>query len=79
MLTAFNYGTCLLDNNLKVTHFAVTHCARTLPKKEVEISLSPKKSFHESEYFEIDFLKNENLFEKTGVALLVESTKIENA
>ena len=29
--------------------------------------------------FEIDFLKNENLFEKTGVALLVESTKIENA
>lgn len=61
MLTAFNYGTCLLDNNLKVTHFAVTHCARTLPKKEVEISLSPKKSFHESEWW--CFLREQNFQE----------------
>ena len=29
--------------------------------------------------FEINFLKNENLFLKTGVPLLAESTKIENA
>ena len=29
--------------------------------------------------FETDFLENENLFYKTGVRFLVESTKIENA
>ena len=29
--------------------------------------------------FETDFLENENLFQKTGVIFLVESTKIENA
>ena len=29
--------------------------------------------------FEIDFLENENLFQKAGVIFLVESTKIENA
>ena len=29
--------------------------------------------------FEIDFLENKNLFQKTGVQFLVESTKIENA
>ena len=28
--------------------------------------------------FETDFLENENLFRKTGIPLLVESTKIEN-
>ena len=28
--------------------------------------------------FETDFLKNENLFQKTGVPFLVETTKIEN-
>ena len=39
-----------------MTHFAlVSHCALgdTIPKKavETEISLSPKKSFHESEWW----------------------------
>ena len=29
--------------------------------------------------FEIDFLKNKNLFQKTGVAFLAECTRIENA
>ena len=29
--------------------------------------------------FEIDFLENKNLFQKTGVLFLVESTKTENA
>ena len=29
--------------------------------------------------FEINFLENENLFQKAGVPFLVESTKIENA
>ena len=29
--------------------------------------------------FEIDFLENENLFQKTGVPLLVERTQIEKA
>ena len=29
--------------------------------------------------FEIDFLENENLFQKTGAQFLVKSTKIENA
>ena len=32
------------------------------------------------QYFnvETDFLENENLFQKTGIAFLVENTKIEN-
>ena len=29
-------------------------------------------------YFETDFLEKENLFQKTGVSLLIETTKIEN-
>ena len=39
------------------------------------------ENFEHFQYFnfEIDFLENENLFQKTGVPFLVESTKIENA
>ena len=38
-------------------------------------------SFTSFQYFnfETDFLENENLFQKTGVAFLIESTKIENS
>ena len=39
------------------------------------------RNFERFQYcdFETDFLENENLFEKTGLSFLVESTKIENA
>ena len=38
------------------------------------------ESFKRFQYFnfETDFLENENLFQKTGVLFLVETTKIEN-
>ena len=39
-----------------------------------------KGNFERFQYFnfETDFLENENLFQKTGVPVFVESTKIEN-
>ena len=38
-------------------------------------------NFERFQYFEFEpeFLENENIFQKTGVPFLVESTKIENA
>ena len=42
--------------------------------------LTTTENFEHFQYFEINFLKNENLFQKTGLPFFFgESTKIENA